>query len=552
MLDDNDVTRTAEWIAAAERYFADLGDVRPLFDKPFVPLEHAGYHVARVGYLLHHLEHEPGHTVLDFGAGMCWLSVILARNGSQVIAVDVSPTALRYGAEVIRRADLLEGTPAPRLLTYDGWRLPLPDASVDRIACFDALHHVPNKRAVLTEMHRVLRRGGRVCFVEPGPGHAASDEAREEAAHWGVLEDEVDAPALCAMAIDAGFRSAYIVPLPNPADNRLSPESYRRLRAGVHPASVTWSGNDALIVASKLPVGMRDSRSSKRIAAEFEFLDGPERVEPGQRFSLRVKARNVGEALWLGLPQALHAGAASAFENDAIAGGGNCDAYRAFISAQGLEGIVTVGMQLTSASYGALHVRDYARGFLARDVAPGEGAIVEIDSVAPTMPGVYRLTIDGVAEELCWFAQRGSSPSYGYLRCGDAPPDSRAPGRLRAEIAVHRSSTDEQLLEVSIRNVGDTVWLGAPLATGGWVRLGVQTADHAGRVIDRDWRRVALPHDVCPGEQCALSLALPHIAGIESYRFDLVDELVTWFEDRGSQVAVLRLPGSAARQSSGT
>lgn len=321
MLDDNDVTRTADWIAAAERYFAELGDVRPLFDKPFVPLEHAGYHVSRVGYLLHHLEHEPGHTVLDFGAGMCWLSVILARNGSQVIAVDVSPTALRYGAEVIRRADLMAGTPAPRLLAYDGWRLPLPDASVDRIACFDALHHVPNKRAVLTEMCRVLRRGGRVCFAEPGPGHAASDEAREEAAHWGVLEDEVDAPALCAMALDVGFRSAYVVPLPNPADNFLSAEDYRRLRTGAQP-TLTWSGNDALIVASKLPVGLHDSRSSGRLAAHFELLNGPERVQPGQRFSCRVKARNGGGVLWLGLPDPLHAGAAVAFESDANAGGG--------------------------------------------------------------------------------------------------------------------------------------------------------------------------------------------------------------------------------------
>lgn len=231
--------------------------------------------------------------------------------------------------------------------------------------------------------------------------------------------------------------------------------------------------------------------------------------------------------------------------------GGDCDAYRAFIAAHGLEGIVTVGMQLTGAGPGVSPVRDYARGFFMEDVAPGAEVIVAIDAVAPRLPGIYRLTIDGVAEERCWFAQRGSSPLYSYLRCGDAPPDSRAPGRLRAEIAVHRSSTDEHLLAVSIRNVGDTVWLAAPLATGGWVRLGVQTVDHAGRVVDRDWLRVALPHDVCPGEHVTLSVTLPYTAGIDAYRFDLVSELVTWFEDRGSDVAVVRVPASGDLQPQG-
>ncbi len=537
MLDLNDAKQTAAWIAAAERYFVDLGDARPLFDKPFVPLEHSGYHVTRVGYLLHHLEHEPGHTVLDFGAGMCWLSVILARSGSQVIAVDVSPTALQYGAEVIRRADLLPGTPVPRLVTYDGWRLPLPDASVDRIACFDALHHVPNKRAVLQEMCRVLRRGGRVCFAEPGPGHAASDEAREEATQWGVLEDEVDAPALCAMALDIGFRSAYVVPLPNPTDNRLTPDEYERLRTGAQPPSVSWTGNDALIVVSKLAAGLRDSRSSTRLAAAFEMLDVPPRVQPGERFTMRVRARNVGDSVWLGLPSALAGDAARAMEGDAKRGG--TEHYRAFLEAHALRGTVTVGVQLTAASRDRAHHRDYARGFITEDVSPGGEVVVSVDAVAPATAGVYRLTFDGVAEELCWFESRGSTPGHVYLACGDVPCDSRRPSQLKAEIDVQPSSSGDRAVSVSIRNVGDTVWLAAPMPTGGWVRLGVQTVDQTGCVLLRDWLRVGLPHDVCPGESVTLAVALPPTRDAAALRFDLVDELITWFEERGSQVAVV-------------
>lgn len=211
-----------------------------------------------------------------------------------------------------------------------------------------------------------------------------------------------------------------------------------------------------------------------------------------------------------------------------------------------------MGVQLTGVGPGASHVRDYARGFLKEDVAPGAEVVVVIDAVAPTAPGIYRLTIDGVAEELCWFAQRGSSPSYGYLRCGDAPPDSRAPGHLRAEVAARRAPTEARVLALSIRNVGDTVWLASPMTAGGWVRLGVQMADHEGHVLDRDWLRVALPHDVCPGEQLALSVTLPHSAGIHAYRVDLVDELVTWFEERGSDVVLVPASESGDLESLGT
>ena len=60
----------------------------------------------------------------------------------------------------------------PRFVAYDGRTLPLDDATCDCVVVYDAFHHIPNQRAILAEMHRILRPRGMVVMSEPGVGHA--------------------------------------------------------------------------------------------------------------------------------------------------------------------------------------------------------------------------------------------------------------------------------------------------------------------------------------------------------------------------------------------
>jgi ubiquinone/menaquinone biosynthesis C-methylase UbiE len=55
-------------------------------------------------------------------------------------------------------------------------KLALPDNSVDTIFSFETLEHVENEEETINEMHRVLRRGGRVILTIPfiAPFHGAN------------------------------------------------------------------------------------------------------------------------------------------------------------------------------------------------------------------------------------------------------------------------------------------------------------------------------------------------------------------------------------------
>ncbi len=90
--------------------------------------------------------------VLDVGCGGGH-QALLTRHPREVVGVDLSSASLRTAATLYSMAIQ---TPADRL--------PFPDASFDAVVSSNFLGHVPfgNKDAVLAEMVRVLRPGGRM------------------------------------------------------------------------------------------------------------------------------------------------------------------------------------------------------------------------------------------------------------------------------------------------------------------------------------------------------------------------------------------------------
>jgi hypothetical protein len=273
----------------------------------------------------------------------------------------------------------------PNFVVYDGVTLPFADRSIDRIICFDAFHHIPNKQDILDEMHRVLAEGGRVGFAEPGAGHAHSADAIWETETHGVLEDNIDLDRLIRMGERAGFDHIWIKPYPPPGAIAFTAEQYRRFargRDGVFPLEVVRAdlATNSMIVMQR-GATVIDSRRPSVLRAELE-LDGAPlvRTGAGQPFTLKVRVTNTGDTLWRATPD--------------LAGG-----------------YVALGAHLVDANKRVLDDGSL-RGALAADVAPGGAQNVAITLTAPTAPGAYRVELDMVCEMVAWFGQRGS-PTLG-------------------------------------------------------------------------------------------------------------------------------------------
>jgi SAM-dependent methyltransferase len=99
--------------------------------------------------------------VLDYGCGHGMASVIMAKRGACVTALDLSPGYLR---EARRRAQANEVS--IRFVQVNAERLPFADGSFDRVWGNAILHHLDLDQAG-RELHRVLRPGGIAVFCEP-------------------------------------------------------------------------------------------------------------------------------------------------------------------------------------------------------------------------------------------------------------------------------------------------------------------------------------------------------------------------------------------------
>jgi SAM-dependent methyltransferase len=102
-----------------------------------------------------------GLHVLDYGCGHGMASVVLARRGAVVTALDLSSG---YVAETRRRTEA-NGAPAG-LVQGDGERLPFADKAFDRVWGHAVLHHLDLNNAG-REIRRVLKPGGWAVFCEP-------------------------------------------------------------------------------------------------------------------------------------------------------------------------------------------------------------------------------------------------------------------------------------------------------------------------------------------------------------------------------------------------
>jgi ubiquinone/menaquinone biosynthesis C-methylase UbiE len=352
-----------------------------------------------------HLPPAPSDLILDLGAGACWCSDWLQRLNRRTVSIDISWDMLRLGRTRVPQAE------GAALVAGDLEYLPFAAGSFDKAYCLSAIHHIPDIRRAVREIHRVLKPDGAALFSEPGVGHADKPASVSAMRDFGVLEQDIVIAEFMDACRTAGFADVRLKPLSyaNPAIDLTADqwESWRRLARSKRPARAArkiWRAvlellgigkqdqlfeeafamtlvrvlrsameDHPVIVASRVALG---SSGPVQHRARIQLLSAPSAADVGGTMKLRVRLVNAGPTAW----------------QTASPSG---------------SGYVRLGIQLLDADLRLVN-RDYHREPLPRSVSPGQQIEWEFACPAPPVPGVHHLKLDLVVEGVSWFEAGGS------------------------------------------------------------------------------------------------------------------------------------------------
>lgn len=124
-----------------------------------------------------------GEHVVDVGSGAGIDSLIAAKMVSpsgRVVGVDMTPEMRDRARTAAEKANLTN------VEFRDGYAetLPVPDEWADVVISNGVLNLVPDKRAALSEMHRVLKPGGRLQIGDIMVDKPVPEEAKENIDLW--------------------------------------------------------------------------------------------------------------------------------------------------------------------------------------------------------------------------------------------------------------------------------------------------------------------------------------------------------------------------------
>lgn len=122
--------------------------------------------------------------------------------------------------------------------------------------------------------------------------------------------------------------------------------------------------------------GANEPLSNNAFKATFSVPEPPQVIKAGEKVSVAVKVKNDSNAVWPALGQADHK-------------------YQVNLGNHWLD------------RNEKLLLNDDARGFLPRDLKPGEEITIPLKVTAPAAPGDYVLEFDMVQEFVGWFKQKG-------------------------------------------------------------------------------------------------------------------------------------------------
>src|SRR5262249_44220714 len=138
--------------------------------------------VRRFREVLVHADLAPGQRVLDLGCGWAYGTNWARARGCIVSGIDLGMDQLRWA----RRA--FDAGAGLGLANANAKALPFRSASFDRAFSVEMMEHVfrPDREAVLAEIARVLKPGGRIALSTPNSA-SPIEAAKRVAVRWPAL-----------------------------------------------------------------------------------------------------------------------------------------------------------------------------------------------------------------------------------------------------------------------------------------------------------------------------------------------------------------------------
>ena len=101
-----------------------------------------------------------GQRVLDVGCGLGTDTSRFASGGAEVTAIDIAPRAIEMARENFKQRGL-----AGHFEVMDGEAMGFDDNTFDFVYCHTVLHFTKTPAAMVNEIHRVLKPGGRALMM---------------------------------------------------------------------------------------------------------------------------------------------------------------------------------------------------------------------------------------------------------------------------------------------------------------------------------------------------------------------------------------------------
>ncbi len=155
--------------------------------------------------------------VLDVACGTGWISEWLARLNYSVFSIDLDKGAeqtIKMRKYVDKRVQASQW----EFKLGDAHALPFQENNFGHVCCFDSLHHMHDYRVFLSEIHRILVKGGKAIFIEPGAKHSTSTETinfieqyKKNDPLW--IEKDVVLSEIAKLSKEIGFANIRVRPV---------------------------------------------------------------------------------------------------------------------------------------------------------------------------------------------------------------------------------------------------------------------------------------------------------------------------------------------------